>query len=639
MAFVLMKIFEEAPRRFDRWMNVLTLGKLQEVRLEIAEALIRPGAAVLEIGCGTGSLLEMLARRHVKVVGIDTAPGMIEEAQHRLEEAGLSPQAEARKLHALQVEDEFGPGTFDQIVSVLAFSEMSDDEIDCLLLQCRKVLKLGGDLILVDEAEPEGFLYRCVYRVYRGVSRLATFLGLQAKEIKKGNFLLKLLYFVIELPLMLLAFFVAPPVTHPLRKIERRIQRASFHLNKTRTFLGGTLKLVCASAATADGVGENNVDKPGALLIRDFDSHAAAAAYEEQSFVHFLWTLPKIVILQFIFRSIPYPTRARLVRIGNPGRKSAVLVTTNYDLTVRRVCRALKSIDCFLLVAPAGGIDVWCAAGGKRFTVDSIISILKTSRIADLVDHRRLILPQLCANGINLFEVRRRSGWSAVFGPVDAVDIPEYLRNRRRPEKMMRVMYGVRERLEMAIAMWGSLSLRYTIFPVLIFGLPTGPWFVLIVAFLSLLLSLGCFSIPGKTFVQKAGVLFLSGSVIILFGELWFAGRVAPFALRLIFLLLVGAYLVGTSYPSYTPLWQCGYSKFFYGFPDLRLEINEERCIGCKLCDQVCPVECFSLTDNHKMIFSQPALCEGCMACLVQCPTDAIVNQVADEHQRLSQCQ
>ena len=146
MAFVLMKIFEEAPRRFDRWMNILTLGRLQQVRDQIANELVHSSATVLEIGCGTGSLLQILARRGAQVTGIDSAPGMIEEAQRSISEAGLSGSAEVKKLHALQIEDAFKPGTFDQIVSVLAFSEMSDDEIDCLLVQCRNVLKPAGEL-------------------------------------------------------------------------------------------------------------------------------------------------------------------------------------------------------------------------------------------------------------------------------------------------------------------------------------------------------------------------------------------------------------------------------------------------------------------------------------------------------------
>lgn len=356
-----------------------------------------------------------------------------------------------------------------------------------------------------------------------------------------------------------------------------------------------------------------------------------------------LWAYLKLLpkrIFQTVFRSSPYPVDPKLIIIGNPDRKSPVLVTTNYDGTVREVCRELVGLDCYLLVAPAGGLDVWCAAGGDKFNIDSIISILKTSRIAELVDHKRLILPQLCANGINLFDVRRRTGWSAVFGPAHIKDAPEYLETRRRTEPMMRVTFTVPERLEMATAMWGSLSLRYAIVAFLVGGLTAVPWFVGGLAVMSVLISLGCFVIPGRTFVQKSLLAFaLPGTLLIAGGEWYLTGGLSLFSARWVGLLLFGSYLVGSSYPSYTPLWQCGYSTLFYGFPDLKLDIIEDDCIGCLLCDQVCPVECFSPTDNKKMIFSQPELCEGCMACLVQCPTDAIINQVADEHQRLSQCQ
>src|SRR5438045_2568719 len=68
-------------------------------------------------------------------------------------------------------------------------------------------------------------------------------------------------------------------------------------------------------------------------------------------FWRFLRFLPKR-IFQTVFRAVPYPTRPRLIQIGNPNRQSPVLVTTNYDLTVRRVCRALLGMDCYLLVAP-----------------------------------------------------------------------------------------------------------------------------------------------------------------------------------------------------------------------------------------------------------------------------------------------
>ena len=255
-----------------------------------------------------------------------------------------------------------------------------------------------------------------------------------------------------------------------------------------------------------------------------------------------------------------------------------------------------------------------------------------------MVDHRRLILPELCANGIDMFEVKRRTGWTAVFGPVRAEDIPEYLQNRGKTEAMTRVTFTAKERLEMATAMWGSLSLRYTLFPALIFGWGVAPWFILMLAAMAVGMALGCFVLPGKTFVQKAGVLFVPGLFVILLGEFFLGGGISPSSAIWVLLLAVSAYLVGTAFPSYSPLWQCSYSQLFFGYPELKLSIIEEKCIGCNICDQVCPVECFAPTENHKVIFANPDLCEGCNACLVQCPTDAIINEVALDHQQRTAC-
>lgn len=157
-------------------------------------------------------------------------------------------------------------------------------------------------------------------------------------------------------------------------------------------------------------------------------------------------------VLQTCLRVLPWPTEPRLIRVGNPGRDAPVLLTSNYNLTVRRVLRALHGQDAYLLVAPAGGINVWCAAAGGLFTTHQVISILRTSGIGTLVDHRRLILPQLSATGVERKLVEQRTAWHIVFGPVYARDLPAYLARGRKTEAMRQVGFPLLDRIEMAVA-------------------------------------------------------------------------------------------------------------------------------------------------------------------------------------------
>ena len=278
---------------------------------------------------------------------------------------------------------------------------------------------------------------------------------------------------------------------------------------------------------------------------------------------------------------------------------------------------------------------MWCAAGDGHFSIDSILSILKTSRIADRVDHRRLILPELCGNGINMFEVRARTGWTAVFGPARAEDVPTYLRSgRKKTREMLRVTFTSGERLEMAVAMWGSLTLRFFIFPLLILGWQAALALAGLLAAFSLIVTFGCFVLPGKTFVQKAGLVGLATLGAALVWSVLSVGLSAASVSAWSVLILGASFLVGSAFPGYSPYWQCSYSKLFFGAPDLELRIVEEGCIGCKICDEVCPVDCFAPTDRNTYELINPGLCEGCMACVINCPTDTIINEVAEHHRR-----
>ena len=131
-----------------------------------------------------------------------------------------------------------------------------------------------------------------------------------------------------------------------------------------------------------------------------------------------------------------------------------VVVTGNFHLTVRRVERALTNQNCYLLVVQTKGINVWCASAGGEMNTHSIITALKTSDIASLVDHRELILPQLSAPGIDTKLLKKVRGWKGKWGPVYAGSLPEFLANSHtKTQKQSRVRFDLLFRMEMLFAM------------------------------------------------------------------------------------------------------------------------------------------------------------------------------------------
>jgi NAD-dependent dihydropyrimidine dehydrogenase PreA subunit len=352
-------------------------------------------------------------------------------------------------------------------------------------------------------------------------------------------------------------------------------------------------------------------------------------------------------VLQTGFRILPFPTRTGLIRIGNPGRESPVLLTCNFDLTVRRVRRALRDLDCFLLVAPSRGINVWCAAGGGHLTANEVASVIKTSGISELVDHRRLILPQLAAPGIERKAVEERTGWRALFGPVRAEDIPGYLANRyKKTPEMRKVRFPLGERLEMAV-MWAIPISIVPLAPLLIWW----PWLVL--PFLAAVWGIALFTfgvfpwLPGRpTGAEGApsehdGRLRWARYLIVFDPRLRASLTVLPLFLAALaayvwlaggwdWTSLVGWGLAGVAITLLTSLDLTGSTPMYKsGLHEERLltvQLLEDRCTGKAMCEQVCPKDRFRVDGKlHKAVIAAGDGCVQCGACVVQCPEDALV--------------
>jgi SAM-dependent methyltransferase len=97
---------------------------------------VRPGATVLDVGCGTGATTLAAAGKAARVVGVDISPAMIDAARARTDAAEFLV-ADAQR-HA------FAPETFDQVIS--RFGVMFFDDPVAAFANLRAATKRGGTL-------------------------------------------------------------------------------------------------------------------------------------------------------------------------------------------------------------------------------------------------------------------------------------------------------------------------------------------------------------------------------------------------------------------------------------------------------------------------------------------------------------
>jgi hypothetical protein len=150
-------------------------------------------------------------------------------------------------------------------------------------------------------------------------------------------------------------------------------------------------------------------------------------------------------------RRMQYRVEPGLYALGAPGSESPVFVSANYKLSFDYLRRALAGLDAWILVLDTGGINVWCAAGKGTFGTEELVRRIREVGLEAYVTHRRLILPQLGAPGVAAHEVKKQSGFTVVYGPVDAADIPAFLKaGLTATPAMRRVRFDWRDRLAVA---------------------------------------------------------------------------------------------------------------------------------------------------------------------------------------------
>jgi SAM-dependent methyltransferase len=135
---------EYFDRHAERWVEAAYAGDTRfpigpervRLALQAVAPAFRDGAALLDLGCGGGQLCLDAAELGWRVVGLDVAPAMVEEAR------GLCAGHDVEFLVAPFDESGFPDEAFDAVTAMGLIEYLADDR--ALLAEARRLLRPGG---------------------------------------------------------------------------------------------------------------------------------------------------------------------------------------------------------------------------------------------------------------------------------------------------------------------------------------------------------------------------------------------------------------------------------------------------------------------------------------------------------------
>ncbi|VAX27514.1 hypothetical protein MNBD_IGNAVI01-1399 [hydrothermal vent metagenome] len=585
-SYIFMKILESRPERYDAGINFLSGGHATKIKKKIVKDFVKPNMQILDIGCGTGLLLEYAAKAGAIAKGVDISIGMLEVTQERIKRNGLQNKITVYNAGAVEIDTLFDENSFDLIVSTLVFSELYAEERALVLFQIKKLLKPNGKLVI-------------------------------AVEVKPSNLFKRIAHYFIRLPLSIITYIIAQTGTNPFSNISEEVTKSGFSIvNEERSFLDSFIIL---SVKKSEDIDHSKTNFPAVKIPKN-----------DFSIIRSIW--------DFIGRWFPNPVEPGLRVIGNPDRNSPVILTSNFHLTVRRVEKSLKNQNVFLLVTPTNGINVWCASEGGDLNTHSVITVIKTSRINERVDHNKIILPQFSAPGIDLVLLKRETGRKGLFGPAYSKNIHAYIKSHKTVFENNIADFSLPFRLEMLLSMNFIIWLAIAVVTILIapkIFLPVSIYFWLT----GFILYAGYPIIPGKSGWLKAGILSIIEIIAIALYTSFilimpvFAYWEIMIGLSVINLIL-GFDLRGivAGYPSEAEwlMRRLGMKSFGHIFSAEKqnegiIQQDIIRCNNCRICLMVCPKGVFDIVENQNIRIVNQQECFACNACVTQCTENSLV--------------
>jgi ubiquinone/menaquinone biosynthesis C-methylase UbiE len=151
----------------------------------IQHANIQPHMKILDLGCGTGTLTVMLKRAQPEahITGVDGDPEVLDIARKKSE--GVNIQWDEGLASSLPYPD----STFDRVVTSLVIHHLVIDDKREAFKEIFRVLKLRGELYILDFGAPHSSLTRFMTTYMRRLEETAdNFDGLIPRFVTEAGF-------------------------------------------------------------------------------------------------------------------------------------------------------------------------------------------------------------------------------------------------------------------------------------------------------------------------------------------------------------------------------------------------------------------------------------------------------------------
>jgi len=160
------EMFDRIAPKYDLLNHTLSIGIDKLWRRRVVRIVRRRNPQrILDMATGTGDLALALARRlrQARILAVDPSAGMLEQARRKIAGEGLDERI-TLDVGAAERLSSVADASFDTVTVAFGVRNFGDPKAG--LSELKRILKPGGQIVILEFSDPSNPLIRSIYRWY-----------------------------------------------------------------------------------------------------------------------------------------------------------------------------------------------------------------------------------------------------------------------------------------------------------------------------------------------------------------------------------------------------------------------------------------------------------------------------------------